>query len=766
MKTILCALAATGALAVQDTSPPVITLSLAAKHAFDQDCTAHTCPQKNAGGYKSVTCEVDSTESECPLPTCAAYDHHDGVLTCSMYTEAVNVNNQVIPAAQAKTIPFTRNLRAEFLLRYDAVDAAGNDAEQVSFTFIFHEPVPPTLTTEFGSVTATEALRSTSIALNSATRTEAEACSQGGTTAPCTWTIKGDSTANDDYDGDVTANIRVSLTAPGDKPRRKVAQAAANLKVDTRQLGDWTFVTKVHDNAGIFGYENGLEQDNVFTQTVTTTVSDNTKPIITSDDWNLAKGYNDHQSTLECGVDTYVEAHANCWDKRDQWDTATAKYLVKRTAVSNTFVTSPSSYPANTKTLDAAASETTDYKVTYTCSDSSSNAATPTVRTITVQDTTDPVVTMLGQTVVENSAGTDASHAGKTDFENGAAGKLNISKLRTQVGCTDECDTSPTIVATLHFGGDCTGNLVGGDGNLDNFPEYTAGDYSVKYVCSDGNAGDVRTARTHQQCRKIQNVDHTKPTITILGQDSMTLEATHTGNYVDDGAVCSDQVDGVISQNVEVSGDVVNLSKAGAYDITYNCKDSAGNSAPTLHRSVTVKQTTCPTCVLNDAPATAAPLLHEASFPYTDAGAVCSDLIDGIVTTVPTSDVNVEQTGTYTVTYRAKNSVPLWNDDAACRGTANSYFRTVKVVDTLKPIIQLKYNSVEVARSAVLDTGIPDSQTGVAAANPAASGLTLMAEQATGSANAWVLAAAASAVTGLALLGLSSRAATATSVPV
>jgi hypothetical protein len=61
MKTILCALAATGALAVQDTSPPVITLSLAAKHAFDQDCTAHSCPQKNAGGYKSVTCEVDST---------------------------------------------------------------------------------------------------------------------------------------------------------------------------------------------------------------------------------------------------------------------------------------------------------------------------------------------------------------------------------------------------------------------------------------------------------------------------------------------------------------------------------------------------------------------------------------------------------------------------------------------------------------------------------------------------------------------------------
>jgi len=109
---------------------------------------------------------------------------------------------------------------------------------------------------------------------------------------------------------------------------------------------------------------------------------------------------------------------------------------------------------------------------------------------------------MKGQHTVENSAGTDASHVGKTDFENGAAGKL-----RTQVGCTDECDTSPTIVSTLHFGGDCTVTLVCGYGNLDNFPEYTAGDYSVKYVCSDANSGDVRTARKHQQCRKIQNVD-------------------------------------------------------------------------------------------------------------------------------------------------------------------------------------------------------------------------------------------------------------------
>merc|ERR1711998_2062 len=75
-------------------------------------------------------------------------------------------------------------------------------------------------------------------------------------------------------------------------------------------------------------------------------------------------------------------------------------------------------------------------------------------------------------------------------------------------------------------------------------------------------------------CRTIVNEDKKKPIITILGKDLMTIEATHDANYVDDGATCSDQVDGVISQDVEVSGDVVNLAKPSTYNINYNCKDA------------------------------------------------------------------------------------------------------------------------------------------------------------------------------------------------
>merc|ERR1711924_455686 len=191
--------------------------------------------------------------------------------------------------------------------------------------------------------------------------------------------------------------------------------------------------------------------------------------------------------------------------------------------------------------------------------------------------------------------------------------------------------------------------------------------------------------------------DHTKPVIQVLGSNEMTLEATHEGNYIDDGATCSDQVDGVISQNVEVSGDVVNLSKVGSYTITYNCKDSAGNAAPTLSRYVHVAQTSCPTCVITGKDE----LTHEASFPYTDRGAVCTDIIDGTVTAETVGSVDVGKTGKYVLTYRAKNSVGLWNDGlaadgeaagAGCRGTAINYFRTVTISDTLKPVIKLTYD--------------------------------------------------------------------------
>merc|ERR1712167_556563 len=369
--------------------------------------------------------------------------------------------------------------------------------------------------------------------------------------------------------------------------------------------------------------------------------------------------------------------------------------------------------------------------------------------------------------------------------------------------------------------------------NHQKFREYQAGTYAVVYQTRDAS-GNMQAA-----CREIVNVDHTYPIIQILGSDQMTLEATHQGNYIDDGATCSDQVDGVISQNVEVSGDVVNLSKVGTYTITYNCKDSANNAAPAARRTVVVAQTSCPRCHVYGAQE----VNHEASFPYADPGARCSDVIDGstatqcyhstvdsdLITTAVacTSEnmVDVGTTGTYKIEYKAENTVGLWNDGSKCRGGAISYRRTVVVMDTLRPVITLKYDKdgstpETVAQGTVgnhkggtdgTGKGYSDKTTqsgytdltnngkaapypslaanGKSAAkqgyfNPTSVGDTLagypthpnvqgdpqsrwMAEESTSSVNGWVVGAIASAVAGLALLGYSTRrTAVATSVPV
>jgi len=364
----------------------------------------------------------------------------------------------------------------------------------------------------------------------------------------------------------------------------------------------------------------------------------------------------------------------------------------------------------------------------------------------------------------------NAADADKT--MDGHFGGTNQSKW-TGATCTDACNPNPTMIATLHHGKNCSGDLVTGDhqaGALQNFPEYAPGDYSIKYTCTDGDNGDARPALMGSDCRHIQNVDATKPIIQILGSDSMVLEATHQGNYVDDGAVCYDQVDGVISQNVEVSGDVVNLAKVGTYVITYNCKDSAGNVAPTESRTVQVQQTECPKCTMSlctsgsDHSQNNCTFDHEASFDYTDAGASCSDEIDGNVDYNVTNPVDVEVTGTYVVTYRAKNSVGLWNDDCTdpCVGNPTeqcerNYTRTINVVDTLKPIIEVKYNGNRVAIGTANDRAVHNSSI-----NPMSK---LMAESA-GSANTWLMGAAAAAVAGVALLGFSHKRTEQLAVPV
>lgn len=319
--------------------------------------------------------------------------------------------------------------------------------------------------------------------------------------------------------------------------------------------------------------------------------------------------------------------------------------------------------------------------------------------------------------------------------------------------CEDLCSATADLTSSAVWSDDCVNS--GGtpwDNNV-------IGTYHILYKCSDV-AGNMISA-----CRTIINQDVSKPLITVLSAaDSanghLHEEASLSRNYVDYGATCTDVVDGDISDLVEVSGDVVNLSTLGTYRITYECTDSSNNVATPGYRTIVVADRTCPFCSSDQ---TVADVTVEASFPYTEHDVLCTDTFEGELVNRKTCvgnclnslDVDVEHTGTYAMIWSATDSSgngqsAIDNDRVRDNvlGVPCNYDEiavTVTVKDTKSPSIELTYKSNVIhARH----------QT------------TLMEE--TSSVNGWTIGAVASAVSGVALLGYAAtrRSNVATSVPV
>jgi len=288
---------------------------------------------------------------------------------------------------------------------------------------------------------------------------------------------------------------------------------------------------------------------------------------------------------------------------------------------------------------------------------------------------------------------------------------------------------------------DCCAAINGNDStkysSVAEFNTLQKGNYAIQYSCSDG-------VLTTKKCRNIINEDHAKPIIRILGGNDLSFEASSTTNYVDSGATCKDEIDGNISEDVEVSGDVVNLARTGVYKIYYDCKDSAQNKADTATRTVTVADNTCPMCAFKkDGDTDSRQITLEASFPYTDPFATdveCKDELAesltpvaqtweetaGIDTAKTDSTWVTQSTGTYFTRYTATDATGNTNtitgaseggfqlgqaangntckfqelstgDDGLTKTVALSvsnddFTRTIQVEDTLKPVIKLAYD--------------------------------------------------------------------------
>lgn len=125
------------------------------------------------------------------------------------------------------------------------------------------------------------------------------------------------------------------------------------------------------------------------------------------------------------------------------------------------------------------------------------------------------------------------------------------------------------------------------DGDLTDKVEVTK--FHNRWVYSVTDSSGNRTEVT----RELTYYDPVHPTITLLGDAEITLEAGTS--FKDPGYTASDNLDGDLTDQVEVSGKV-NYYQAGTYTLTYSVKDAFGNVS-TASRIVRVTGTSQPEIV-------------------------------------------------------------------------------------------------------------------------------------------------------------------------
>jgi hypothetical protein len=959
MKTACIAVLATGAFA-SDVAPPRIELNLGsdllAGHtsahgwgypAVDYstgtwyDTSAGNFAASNAPKVRQCVAKKDG-ESSCAEPKCRAFDWQDKHAHKDCHIEYYLVNNDNLSMdTPVKHSQLNYNLRSEWLITYDAEDASGNKAKQASFTMIMEDKLAP------GVATGTAFILPYSEVGGSANYLQAGA---GGMKFA---TLDNELTATDNYDDQdsVRNTLVLSVTSPDSASDFANRATTANsphmnygytpvttthgygdvVKLDTLKVGTYHLKYEVHDQAGMYG-QGG--KDNVSIKYADIQVHDTVKPVITITDDHVhdapaeaVKDHGDHTHATwtgafhECAT-PYTDAHAVCKDDRDSYE---AEHTLNDSMHVDHEITDGKVH----------ANYVSTNKITYKCHDREENHADNKVRTIEVRDTTAPTlrITTVHNDILDRYGHKDGLHddkdgngdaidtAKQASYDEhwviqhtaGFAADMKYIQRLQQDGdgysCSDTCGTqqadgtlvepSTTVVTSWHKD-TCSGAAIP-------FNTEVPGVYVLKYHCTDAHE------QTVTKCRTVRNEDKFKPVLTILGRDVMTLEATTTGNYVDDGATCSDATDGEIPASVEVSGDVVKLANIGEYLVQYNCRDAAGNQAEPATRTVIVKQSwgavtmgaiidvsfpllcekkqfalrigcaeaagvdtaavtaqvsefcgsdqhgkyiartnrrrlagctcvataleTCKqngnvkvdftiavpnaveanrlvavlgddafpdallkhtnaallrikgvttdddeclgpingpiitepvgcansvTCKMNGSPQTS----WEAGYPYVDQGVACTDELDGTIPEAQiyaSSTVDVDATGVYHVTYEAINSQGTWN--YGFNYDTCAYVRTVTIVDTLKPIIEVKYGDEVVKRTEALDISSVSGQANKANVKPSSEIWSLMAEESSVTSNSWLLAAAGSAVTGLALLAFSRKQAAVT-VPV
>ena len=289
------------------------------------------------------------------------------------------------------------------------------------------------------------------------------------------------------------------------------------------------------------------------------------------------------------------------------------------------------------------------YTITYNATDTSSNIATSVTRTISVIDTTLPSVII--------------NPNGNATYAKGRSTIVTVSDVHTGVNASSlkyQWTTSTTTPTEASFTTTFT------NGGTINTPADVTGLYYL-WILGKDNTGNMTIIGSN-----VFNLDNTKPIITILGSNPISVNKGSV--YSDAGASATDNINGSIS--VTATG-FVSANVVGSYTITYNVSDLAGNAATPVTRTVNVIDVLAPTITITGSN----PSIVSGGGSYSDAGASATDDVDGNVTSriITTGTVNPNVLGTYYVTYNV-------TDTAGNNATAT---RTINVIDNIAPTVLL-----------------------------------------------------------------------------
>jgi hypothetical protein len=341
-------------------------------------------------------------------------------------------------------------------------------------------------------------------------------------------------------------------------------------------------------------------------------------------------------------------------------------------------------------------------------------------RTITVEDTTAPTITVTGanpMTVECHSSFSDpgavADDACAGVLAATASGTVDANTVGTYVITYNATDplghaatavtrtvnvvdtTAPTVTApanlTVNTGsGAASCTAVVGDANLGTGSANDACEGSLSTTRSgvpSGNVFPVGTTtltysatdahgNTGAATQTVTVIDNTPPIITLNGGNPITVEC-HT-SFTDPGATAHDNCSADAAATASGS---VNVNVVGSYTLTYNATDAAGNNATAVTRTVNVVDTTAPTTAFDNLTIffnnltivfnTNSFTVNGTTYPFN--GVSCTH--DGYTFTFNGQTVTITKNGhSVSYTFSGRNLV-LW--------TPTHQYQTVNVADLL-----------------------------------------------------------------------------------